>query len=73
MNHVCQEIATYYVRSCERLLSREGMLTEGERSLLEYYLNILSREFLSEKPTEEKPTERLHSTAPAPVKPSPTT
>jgi hypothetical protein len=46
MNHVCQEIATYS-RACERLLSKEGVLTEDERSLLEYYVNELSREFLS--------------------------
>jgi hypothetical protein len=49
MNHVCQEIATY-TRACERLLSREEMLTEDERSLLEYYVNELSRQFLSAKP-----------------------
>jgi hypothetical protein len=50
MNHVCQEIAVYS-RACERLLSKEAPLTDDERSLLEYYLNELSREFLSDKPT----------------------
>jgi hypothetical protein len=49
MNHVCREIALY-VRSCEGLLSREGVLTEDERSLLEYYMNELSRELLADKP-----------------------
>ena len=50
MNHVCREIALY-VRSCEGLLSREGLLTEDERSLLEYYIKELSRELLADKPT----------------------
>ena len=50
MNQVCREIALY-VRSCEGLLSREGVLTEDERSLLEYYMNELSRELLADKPT----------------------
>jgi hypothetical protein len=50
MNHVCREIAMY-VRSCEGLLSREGLLTEDERSLLEYYMDELSRELLADKPT----------------------
>lgn len=50
MNHVCQEIAVFS-RACERLLSKEGTLTDDERSLLEYYVNELSREFLSDKPT----------------------
>ena len=45
MNHVCQEL-TALTRACERLLSKEGPLNEDERSLLEYYVNDLSREFL---------------------------
>ena len=45
MNHVCQEL-TAFTRVCERLLSKEGPLNEDERSLLEYYVNDLSREFL---------------------------
>lgn len=49
MNHVCREIAAFS-RSSESLLSKEGTLTEDERSLLEYYVNELSREFLSAKP-----------------------
>jgi hypothetical protein len=47
MNHVCPEIAVY-TRACEGLLSKEGRLTEDERSLLEYYVHELSRELLSE-------------------------
>lgn len=50
MNHVCREIAMY-VRSCEGLLSRERVLTQDERSLLEYYMKELSRELLADKPT----------------------
>jgi hypothetical protein len=49
MKDICQEIAAY-TRACERLLSREGKLTDDERSLLEYYVNELSQEFLSDKP-----------------------
>jgi hypothetical protein len=50
MNHVCREIAMY-VRSCEALLSRERVLTEDERSLLEYYMKELSGELLADKQT----------------------
>ena len=50
MNHLSVEI-TAFTRACERLLSQEGTLNEDERSLLEYYVNDLSREFLSDKPT----------------------
>ena len=51
MNHIrqgCEEIAIY-TRACERLLTKEGMLTEDERSLVEFYVNELSRELLSDK------------------------
>ena len=50
MNHVSGEIAAY-CRACEELLSKDSTLTEDERSLLEYYVNELSRELLSDKPT----------------------
>lgn len=50
MTHICEEI-TAYTRACERLLSKEGTLTEDERSLLEYYVKELSREFFSAMPT----------------------
>jgi hypothetical protein len=39
-----------YTRACEQLLSVDLKLSDDERSLLEYYLNELSREFLPEKP-----------------------
>ena len=50
MNHICIEVAAY-TRACEQLLSKEGTLTEDERGLIEYYVNELSRELLSDKPT----------------------
>ena len=40
-----------YTRACEHLLSLGEQLTDEERDLLEYYLNELSREYLSEKPS----------------------
>jgi hypothetical protein len=50
MNHICREIAAY-CRACEGLLSKEGTLTEDERSLVEYYVNELLQQYLSDKPT----------------------
>ncbi len=64
MNHVCREIAAFS-RSSESLLSKEGTLTEDERSLLEYYVNELSREYLSDNPMV-----RLRYNENAPVKPA---
>ena len=61
MSQVCEEIAAY-IRACERLLSKDGSFTEDERGLLEYYVNELSRELLSDKPTV-----RLRETKTAPV------
>jgi hypothetical protein len=61
MNHVCREISRY-VRSCEGLLSLEGLLTEDERSLVEYYMKELSRELLADKAyrkTMSQPTVRV--------------
>ena len=40
-----------YTRACEELLSINAKLTDDERSLLEYYMNELSRELLADKPT----------------------
>ena len=54
MNHVRQEL-TAFTRACERLLSQEGSLNEDERSLLEYYVNDLSRQFLPDKQTVRVP------------------
>ena len=64
MNHVCREIASFS-RASESLLSKEGTLTEDERSLLEYYINELSREYLSDNPMV-----RLRYNENAPVKPA---
>jgi len=50
VNPVCREV-TDYVRSCERLLTKQETLTDDERGLLEYYVKELSRELLSDKPT----------------------
>ena len=64
MNHVCREIASFS-RYSDSLISKEGTLTEDERSLLEYYINELSREYLSDNPMV-----RLRYNENAPVKPA---
>ena len=64
MNDVRQEIAIYS-RACERLLSKKGTLTEDERSLVEFYVNELSRELLPDKSTVG-----LQYIETAPVKPA---
>jgi predicted nucleic acid-binding Zn finger protein len=43
-----------YSRACEHVLSIKAELTEDERGLLEYYVNELSREVLSDKPVENQ-------------------
>jgi hypothetical protein len=40
-----------FTRACEHLLSVEMTVTEEERIVLDYYVNELSREFLSDGPT----------------------
>jgi len=40
-----------FTRACEHLLSIEMTVTEEERIVLDYYVNELSREFLSAGPT----------------------
>jgi hypothetical protein len=67
MNQVCPEITTFS-RACERLLSKEGALTEDERSLLEYYLNELSREFFSDQPTVRLRYRERVAAAPSPAR-----
>jgi hypothetical protein len=54
MSPIRQEL-TAFTRACERLLSQEGSLNEDERSLLEYYVNDLSRQFLPDKQTVQLP------------------
>jgi hypothetical protein len=44
--HIGEEVCDW-TNGCERLLSTELVLTEDERSQLEYYLNEVSRKFLS--------------------------
>jgi hypothetical protein len=46
MTQLNQEILGY-TRACERLLSTEMTLSDDERSLIEYYVQELSRKFLS--------------------------
>jgi hypothetical protein len=43
------------IRACEHLLSLDSKLTDDERSLLEYYVNELSRELLTDKPVVQPP------------------
>ena len=38
-----------FTRACEHLLTKEVPLMEDERDLLEYYINDMAREFLSDK------------------------
>jgi hypothetical protein len=52
-----------FTRACEHSLSIEMTVTEDERILLDYYVNELSREFLSDGPTV-----RLRMSEPAAVK-----
>jgi hypothetical protein len=50
MPQIRQEVFSV-TRACERLLSTDFTLTDDERSLLEYYMQELSREFFSDKST----------------------
>ena len=52
-----------FTRACEHLLSIEMTVTEEERILLDYYVNELSREFLSDGPSV-----RIRMSEPAAVK-----
>lgn len=63
MHHHIREEIFSITRACERLLSTELRLTDDECSLLEYYMNELSREFFSDKPTV-----RIRMSEPAAVK-----
>ena len=40
-----QEVLAF-TRACEHLLSKKPTLTDDERSLVEYYVNDLSQEFM---------------------------
>ena len=50
-----QEILVYS-RACEHLLSTEVTLNDDESSLVEYYVQELSRKFVSPGPTIQKAT-----------------
>jgi hypothetical protein len=52
-----------FTRACEHLLSIEMTVTEEERILLDYYVNELSRELLSDGPSV-----RIRMSEPAAVK-----
>ena len=59
--HIGEEVCAW-TNGCERLLSAELVLTEDERSLLEYYLNELSRKFLSRTASNQHPLPPLTET-----------
>ncbi len=53
MMQLSQEILVYS-RACEHLLSTEVTLNDDESSLVEYYVQELSRKFVSPGPTMQK-------------------
>ena len=53
MTQLSQEILVYS-RACEHLLSTEVTLNDDESSLVEYYVQELSRKFVSPGPTMQK-------------------
>jgi len=53
MTKLSQEILVYS-RACEHLLSTQVTLNDDERSLVEYYVQELSRKFVSPRPTMQK-------------------
>ena len=63
MNKLRRELLAV-TRACEHLLSIHVALTEDERSLLEYYIGELSRELLSDKPTEVRHSEPVAEASP---------
>ena len=50
-----------FTRACEHLLTKKVPLTEDERDLLEYYINDMAREFLSDKCIVSKPPQTLQA------------
>jgi hypothetical protein len=60
--HIGEEVCTW-TNGCERLLSAEVVLTEDERSLLEYYMNELTRKFLSRTASTQHPLPPLTETS----------
>jgi len=60
--HIGEEVCDW-TNGCERLLSTELVLTEDERSLLEYYLTEVSRKFLSRTASNQHPMPPLTETS----------
>ena len=60
--HIGEEVCAW-TNGCERLLSGEVVLTEDERSLLEYYMNELTRKFLSRTASTQHPLPPLTETS----------
>jgi len=60
--HISEEVCDW-TNGCERLLSTELVLTEDERSLLEYYLTEVSRKFLSRTASNQHPMPPLTETS----------
>ena len=52
--HIGEEVCAW-TNGCERLLSADVALTDDERSLVEYYLNEVSRKFLSRALSKQHP------------------
>ena len=53
MTQLSQDILVYS-RACEHLLSTEVTLNDDETSLVEYYVQELSRKFVSPAPNMQK-------------------
>jgi hypothetical protein len=62
MMQLSQDILVYS-RACEHLLSTEVTLNDDETSLVEYYLQELSRKFVSPAPDIQKAAGQQSSTS----------
>jgi len=62
MMQLSQDILVYS-RACEHLLSTEVTLNDDETSLVEYYLQELSRKFVSPPPNMPKAGEQQSCTS----------
>ncbi len=60
--HIGEEVCDW-TNGCERLLSTELVLTADERTLLEYYLNEVTRKFLSRTASNQHPMPLLIETS----------
>ena len=64
MMQLSQEILVYS-RACEHLLSTEGTLNDDESSLVEYYVQELSRKFVPPAPNMQKAAGQQSCTSPS--------